>query len=254
MPAWLSHIHDRRNTTQTELRDRQQTLFGLLIERERAFGFNPDVTVAYPAPVEAFVADPLNYLRAQIDAAEAARGARFARAVILTTYGQAVGAALVAGGYDEQVIDMPAGPDHTRAYAQSLSAAGRGTFYLEAVDEMDEKIQPSFVGELRDDAGALMAGMSGSVWVRDGVRYAYVSTVVARPDAPAGTGGQMAQHIWRYLREQSVVQVHLGTQTADGFYRKQGFRVIHTLVPKLRHRPVGEGRIWHDLVIMQKDL
>ncbi|NDV12290.1 hypothetical protein [Crenobacter caeni] len=58
-----------------------------------------------------------------------------------------------------------------------------------------------------------------------------------------------------HLKGEGVRRVNLGTQTADGFYLQRGFRVIHTLVPGLRWRRAANGRtVWHDLVIMRKDL
>ncbi|AXE34440.1 GNAT family N-acetyltransferase [Chromobacterium phragmitis] len=253
--AFTSTFIDRRSATQQRLRDEQQALFAILIEREQEFGFNPDIVVEYPEPLDALLADPAAYLDARIRAAESARGRPFARAAILTTYSDILGGPLVVAGYREEAIDMPAGPDNTRWYARGLQEEGAGVFYLEAVNEMDEKIQPSFVFKLNGAQGELIAGMSGSVWEQNGERCAYIATVVARDDAPAGAGSQVAAAVWAYLREQGVARVNLGTQTADRFYERQGFRVIHTIVPRLRYRTGADGnRVWHDLVIMRKDL
>ncbi|MGC0152445.1 GNAT family N-acetyltransferase [Chromobacterium vaccinii] len=253
--AFTATLLDLSCATRQRLRDEQQALFAILIEREREFGFNPDIVVEYPEPLSGLLDDPVRYLDARIGAAESARGRPFARIAILTTYGDALGGPLTTAGYREELVDMPAGPDNTRSYARELAEDGSGVFYLEAVNEMDEKIQPGFVLKLDDGEGKLLAGMSGSVAEQDGERCAYISTVVARDDAPAGTSSRVAEEIWRYLRAQGVTRVNLGTQTADRFYQRQGFRVIHTIVPRLRHRPGSDGnRVWHDLVIMRKDL
>ncbi|KMN76834.1 hypothetical protein VK98_19980 [Chromobacterium sp. LK11] len=253
--SFTSTLLDRSSASQQRLRDEQQALFALLIEREREFGFNPDITVEYPEALSELLDSPAAYLGARIRAAEASRGRPFARVVVLTTYGDALGGPLTAAGYREEIIDMPAGPDNTRGYAREWRDDGVGVFYLEAVNEMDEKIQPSFVFKLEDEAGELLAGMSGSVSEQNGERCAYIATVVARGDAPAGTGSQVAAAVWRYLSEQGVARVNLGTQTAGRFYERQGFRVIHTIVPLLRHRTGDDGsRVWQDLVIMRKDL
>lgn len=255
MSAHLPRLFDRSTATQECLRDKQQLLFSLLIDREREFGFHADIVTAYPEPLDALLRDPVAYLQAHIHQAESARARPFQRAVVLTTYGNLLGGPLVGQGYHEEIIHMPAGPENTRFYARQLKEEGVGIFYLEAVNELDEKIQSSFVSMLEDDDGKLLAGMSGSVWESHGKRHAYISTVVARKDAPAGTGSRVAEHVWQYLADLGVVHVNLGTQTADSFYKKQGFRTIHSIVPRLRYRQLANGnRIWHDLVIMQKDL
>lgn len=245
-------VLDRDNYSQEQLRNEQQELFTILIDRENEFGFNPDVAVHYPAEVADVLIDPEGYLKQRIDMVEARRDQKLARSVVLTTY-SALKGPLIAAGYQERVIDMPAGPEGTSWYWRELSPYGVGSFYLEAVDEMDEKIQPSFVVKLNDERGHLLAGMSGSVWEHNGERYAYISTVVARRDAPAGVGGRVAERVWKYLRDQGVKKAHLGTQTADQFYKRHGFQVIHTIVPELRFRQHKDGPIiWCDLVIMEK--
>ncbi|TIC87151.1 GNAT family N-acetyltransferase [Crenobacter intestini] len=257
MPSPLApfNLVDTRNASATDLREAQQALFGLLIERERAFGFHPDVVTEYPDPLDALLADPVAYLAGRLHAAEQKRGAPLARVVVLTTYVDKLGTLQCAAGYSEEVIDMPAGPEHTSGFARTLDPDGVGTLYLEAVNEMDDKISPTFVLTASDGEGRLLAGMSGSVWTAAGECSAYVSTVVAREDAPAGTGSRLAAAVWDYLLGEGVSRVNLGTQTADGFYLRQGFRVIHTLVPRLRWRRAANGRtVWHDLVIMRKDL
>lgn len=246
---------DLDNSTSEELRVEQQQLFKLLVEREVEFGFSLDVLVHYPLGIDEFLRDPSGYIDECIGELEGPRARPFARVVILTTYGPQLQQALGCAGYQEVVIDMPAGPDGTRWYWRDVNPHGSGTLYLEAVDEMDEKIRPTFVLRINDASGVVLAGMSGSIWERDGERFAYVSTVVARSDAPRGIGGVVAERTWRYLREKGVRRAHLGTQTADEFYKHHGFDVVHTIVPKLRYRQHADGRtIWCDLVIMEKIL
>lgn len=255
MPVYILTLFDRSTDTQHRLHEKQQALFTMLVDREREFGFHPDAAVKYPDPLSALLNDPIAYLAARINAAESARGLPFSRAVVLTTYGNFLAGPLSSEGYREEIVNMPAGPENTRFYSRNLRSDGVGVFYLEAVNEMDEKIQPSFVLTLDNEKGELLAGMSGSIWKRDTECCAYISTVVAGKGTPTGVGSMAAEQVWHYLRDQGVSRVNLGTQTADEFYKRHGFRVIHTIIPQLRYRQRADGsRVWHDLVIMQKDL
>ncbi|MGL4775884.1 MAG: GNAT family N-acetyltransferase [Aeromonas veronii] len=129
------------------------------------------------------------------------------------------------------------------------------TLYVEAVNEQDPKIRPTFVLMLRDEHGELQGGMSGSIWTQDERRYAYIGTVVVQPGQPAGTGTQLANTVLEYLTQQGVYEVNLGTQTAEPFYAKLGFQTIHHIVPALRHRTASDGAVQpHNLVIMSKML
>ncbi|WP_270693122.1 MULTISPECIES: GNAT family N-acetyltransferase [unclassified Aeromonas] len=238
------------NSTPDELSERQLALFALLQLREQEFGFNPNVIVHYPET--RFLNAPLDYL-AQLIAAQQQQGHLINEVVILTTYPQ-VQAPLVDHGYRHEAVHMPAGPDHTTIFRiQSGTHVAGKTLYIEAVNEQDPKIRPTFVLMLRDKNGELQGGMSGSIWNQDERRYAYIGTVVMRPGQPAGSGTRLATAVLEYLTRQGVCEVNLGTQTAEPFYTKLGFQTIHHIVPALRHRMASDGtKHPHNLVIMSK--
>lgn len=223
-------------------------IFGLFVQREPEFGFNPDVVVEYPG-IEAdgpFLTDPAAYVVARTETAP------FDRVVILTTFADRVQTPLLAAGFAAQPIDMPAGPDHTAAFTRGTE--GGRTLYLEAVNEADDKIRPNFALRLLDKDGVLQGGACGSIHARDGRLYAYLATMTLAAGLPAGTGTRLGQVLLDLLRDQGVSTVHLGTQTAGPFYEKLGFRITHRLIPALRNRP-GEGAVIpHDLVMMARDL
>ncbi len=234
-------------------------IFGLFLEREKSFGFNPAVVTEYPeiAPPEhsPFLNDPVRYVAARCDAA--AGGTPIGKVVILTTYADRLFAPLVEAGYQPSPIDMPAGPDNTAAFTYELTdqpGPGR-TLYLEAVNEADEKIRPTFVLELLDEAGRIQGGACGSIHERDGQRYAYLATLAVTPNLPPTSGTHLAREMLRFLAEMGVDTIHLGTQTAGPFYQKLGFRISHRLIPGLRHRAGKVGQVAvHDLVMMTMDI
>lgn len=243
-------------TAETASRDRLDAaaaeIFALFIAREAEFGFNPDVVTEYPA-IDAdgpFLTDPAGHVADRLRAADLP----FGRVVILTTFADRVGAALIADGFAAHLIDMPAGPDHTAAFTRDLDPALPRTLYLEAVNEADEKIRPNFALRLLDAGGALKGGACGSIHDRDGRRYAYLATMTLAAGLPPGTGTKLAEALLDLLRQQGVATVHLGTQTAGPFYEKIGFRVTQRLIPALRHREAGGRRIAHDLVMMAREL
>ena len=93
--------------------------------------------------------------------------------------------------------------------------------------------------------------MSGFISDVDGALYAYIATVVVDKNAPPSTGSYIANVTLEYLKKMGVIQVNLGTQTAERFYKKQGFKVKHHIIENLRHRKTPEGLIIHNnLVIM----
>lgn len=235
-------------------------IFGLFAEREKEFAFNPSIIVDYPdmsrGPCSPFLVDPVGTIEARIAAAGAA-GDPVARVVVLTTFGDIVGAPLEAASYRPVRIDMPAGPDHTFAFTRDLPGApaqGR-TLYLEAVDEQDEKIRPTFALRLRNEAGRLCAGACGAVHERAGRRHAYLATLTVAAGLPPGTGTALARAMLDHLRAQGVVSVNLGTQTAGRFYEKLGFRVDLRLIEALRTRRTPSGEpISHDLAMLSIEL
>jgi GNAT superfamily N-acetyltransferase len=238
------------NSAPDELSEKQLALFALLQLREQEFGFNPDVIVHYPEA--SFLAAPIDYLD-QLISEQQQQGHLINELVILTTYPQ-LHAPLVERGYRHEAVHMPAGPDHTAIFRVQYGthAAGK-TLYIEAINEQDPKIRPTFVLMLRDEHGELQGGMSGSIWTQDERQYAYIGTVVVQPGQPAGTGTLLANTVLDYLTRQGVCEVNLGTQTAEPFYTKLGFKAIHHIVPALRHRTASDGtKLPHNLVIMSK--
>lgn len=245
-------LYQPDNSSPDKLSERQLMLFALLQQREQEFGFNQNVIVHYPEA--SFLTAPLDYLD-QLILEQQQQGHLINEVVILTTY-QELYSPLTQSGYLHEAVHMPAGPDHTaifRAYYGS-QPAGK-TLYIEAVNEQDPKIRPTFVLMLHDENGELQGGMSGSIYSTDNRRYAYIGTVVVQPGQPAGTGTLLANTVLEYLTQQGVYEVNLGTQTAEPFYAKLGFQTIHHIVPALRHRTASDGAVLpHNLVIMSKML
>ena len=253
----------REDSSQQHLDDRAAELFGLFLERERDFGFNPAVVVEYPDAADpatsAFLNDPLTQIAAR-RAALAQSGDPVARVLVLTTHADRLGPALTGAGYQVLPIDMPAGPDHTAAFARDFPEAGPEaepgrTLYLEVVNAADEKIRPGFALTMTDAAGRLCGGASGSLHRRDGRLYAYLATMTVVAGLPPGTGTKLAGAMLDFLRGLGVATVHLGTQTAGPFYEQVGFRVTRRLIPELRNRRTADGRVVpHDLVMLEMDL
>jgi len=230
----------------------------LLVEREKEFSFNPDIVIDYPAITEQFLQDPVSYITGRIASIKAEQGRVVDEVVILTTYGNKLIGPLSCGGYVAEKIDMPAGPDHTYKFSKTVCAEEASSpklckLYLEAVNEQDEKIQPTFVLKLTDSSGKLIGGMCGSICEASGDLFAYIATVVVDKSAPKSTGSLLATTVLDYLKQQGVKCANLGTQTAGQFYEKHGFHVLHHIVGKLRSRVAKGGGIVHnDLVIMAK--
>lgn len=226
-------------------------IFTLFAGREREFGVNPAVTIDYP-DLEAsdFLVDPVGYIaRRQADLA-----GPVARIVILTTYRERIGASLSAAGFQLTPIDMGAGPDGTAFLTRELGPEG-STLYIEAVNEADPKIHPGFALRLTDDQGRLCGGACGSVHQQDGRLGAYLAIMAVEPNLPAGLGTALAQTMIGHLRDVGVHRLNLGTQTADRFYEKLGFRRQHLVLPALRYRDMPDGSlVWHDLVMMEMSL
>lgn len=252
-------VHTLADTPRGQLDEEAHAIYRMFAEREREFGFGAGVVVEYPAiedpQASGFLADPAGHIAARV--AELEKDGPVSRIVVLTTFGQQLLAPLSGAGYASARIDMPAGPDHT--YTFSLDRDVRGeparVLYLEAVDEADEKIRPTFVLTLVDSDGALCGGACGSVHTRDGRSYAYLSTLTLVPGLPPMTGTRLAGAMLDALRAQGVATLHLGTQTAGRFYEKLGFRVTHRLVRGLRTRRLGNGDIASDdLVMLSLDL
>ncbi len=158
--------------------------------------------------------------------------------------------------YDFIAIDMPAGPEHTAAFILEPSASdwdGR-TLYIEAVNEDDDKIKPSFVFRLSDQMGRLCGGACGVIHERQGKRYAYLGTMALASGMPQGTGTAIMEQVVQFLHSQKVEAVHLGTQTAARFYEKNGFKVDHRLIRNLRVRRKDGQEVLGDLVMLSMAL
>ena len=248
---------DLTNCTTQELKDEQGALFSILMEREKAFGFNPKIITEYPDTIDDFLDDPCAFMASRVAAVQKEKGVLVKEIVILTTYGNKVFTALTSDNYVSERIEMPAGPDHTYKFSKTLdsSSLAEHSYYFEAVDEQDEKINPTFVIKQLDQEGRLIGGMSGSIRTAEDQSFAYISTVVVREGSPKSTGFGIANETIRYLKSQGVKHADLGTQTADAFYKKLGFCVTHNIIDDLRHRVDMQNKVvQHDLVIMRIDL
>ncbi|MBX3569012.1 MAG: GNAT family N-acetyltransferase [Rhizobiaceae bacterium] len=241
------------------MQDEAAAIFELFVQREAEFGVHPSVVIHYPDIADrsdaGFIGDAARYIAAQSDGLSA-DGRPADRIVVLTTFGDRVGPSLVAAGFKSIEIDMPAGPDHTFAFTLDATPPTPGglTLYVEAVDEADEKIRPAFALKLTDSQGRLHGGACGSIHERGGRRYAYLATMTTAAGAARGSGTHLAEELFRFLRDQGVSTIHLGTQTAAAFYQKLGFRVVHRLVPGMRTRTEGRKEITDDLVMLAMDL
>ncbi len=235
------------DTPRAQLDAEAASIYALFADREREFGFNPNVVVEYPSienpQASSFITDPTNYIAARVADLEIA--GPISRVVVLTTYGQNLLGPLTAAGFSATKIDMPAGPDNTLAFSIDYDAdkkQGR-LLYLEAVNEADEKIRPTFVLKLTDNDGRLCGGACGAVHARDNKHYAYLATLTLIEGLPATTGARFAAAMIDVLRSQGVSTIHLGTQTAGRFYEKLGLQVTHRLVQGVRTRPLSNGRL-----------
>ncbi|MBE2276853.1 MAG: GNAT family N-acetyltransferase [Rhodobacteraceae bacterium] len=261
-----------RTASAEQLDAAAQEIFALFATREKEFGVNPDVTIDYPAtedlttedlttedaatavPGLPFLTDPAGYVD-RLLAAGIAADAPHGRVVILTTWADRIGDALVARGFAADPLDMPAGPDHTAVFDLVTGRPVGRILYIEAVNEADPRIRPTFALRLLDQDGTLRGGACGSVHARDGRRFAWISILAVVPGLPPGTGLALAARMMDLLRREGVGTIHLGTQTAAPFYQKLGFRVIRPLVRHLRFRQGADGRpVQHDLVMMVRDL
>ena len=242
------YILTRDETAEGALDAAAAAVFGLFLEREGEFGFGRNVTVDYPdiadPATSALLTDPVGYLGRRV----AASRDPIARIVLLTTYGDRLLSPLVAAGFGDTAVVMPAGPAFTYASVRTRGGAGGRTLYVEAVDEADPRMSPDFVVELRDEDGALRGGACGAI---DG-GYAYLSIMALDADLPPATGRRLAKALLDHLRGEGVEVVHLGTQTAGPFYAQLGFATTHTVLSNLRTRRSADGReVATDLQMME---
>lgn len=247
------------DTPREQLDAEAAAIYRIFAEREREFEFGPNAIVEYPSIADPqtsdFLADPAGYISARV--AELEKGGPIFRIVVLTTFGRQLLGPLSASGYAPARIDMPAGPEHTYAFTLDRDVQSRPArlLYLEAVDEADDKIRPTFVLKLADGQGRLCGGACGSVHTYKGRRYAYLATLTLVSGLPPATGTRLAEAMLDTLRLQGVAIVHLGTQTAGRFYEKLGFEVTHRLVTGLRLRRSDNGQyVSDDLVMLRIEL
>ena len=239
------------------LQQEQGSIFELLQEREKEFSFNPAIEVVYPDGGGSFLKDPVSWIQKKLVALAREHGKCVGQVTILTTYGDSLKNPLIAAGYAAEKIVMPAGPEHTFKFSKTLPHSDSNLescqLYLEAVNEQDEKIRPTFVLKMTDEQGVLRGGMCGSVMDVHGQRCAYISTVVVDASVPKSTGTQLARVTLDYLKQAGVQCAHLGTQTASQFYQNLGFVISHRIIDKLRFRVAADGHVVsNDLVIMEK--
>lgn len=246
------------DTSKEKLRDEAAAILALFLERESEFSVHPSVVIDYPDLTDAspsgFLADAAAYVGRRA-ASMVDNSAATMRIVVLTTYGDIVGPSFAAAGYETVQIDMPAGPDHTAAFVLTPTepCSDIPTLYIEAVNEDDEKIRPSFVLKLTDMRGQLCGGACGSIHERHGKRYAYLATMTLVSGMPQGSGTAIMAQLMQFLRTQKVGTVHLGTQTAGRFYEKMGFKVDHRLIRNLRVRQENGQQVLGDLVMLRMD-
>lgn len=245
--------------TATEIiHDEAAAIFGLFLEREAEFGVHPSVVIDYPDLTDTskcgFLADAAAYAANRVESM--AETSPVIRIVVLTTYSDIVRPSFEAAGYAPVRIDMPAGPEHTAAFvlAPNDPCSVIRTLYIEAVNEKDKKIRPSFVLKLTDKSGQLCGGASGSIHERQGKRYAYLATMTLASGMPQGSGTAIVEQLVQFLRYQRVGTVHLGTQTAGRFYEKMGFKVDHRLICNLRVRQKDGQEDPGDLVMLSMDI
>ena len=244
------------NTTVETVRAEAAALCELFVQREAEFGVHPSVVVDCPDLSDAsacgFLADAAACVAKRAEQATGA-GSEPLQTVVLTTHADRVGPRLEAAGYEHIPIHMPAGPEHTAAFVLNPSLEGR-TLYVEAVNEDDEKIRPSFVLKLTDERGRLCGGASGCIHEHQGKRFAYLATLALASEMPPGSGTALVEQLLQFLRSQGVQKLHLGTQTAGRFYEKAGFKVDHRLVRNLRVRHKDGQAVVGDLVMLSLEL
>ena len=239
--AWLSRA---RGDGAPAIAAAAAEVLALFPAREAGFGFGPGIIAEVPDRA-ALLADPAGLI-----ARRCADRGPVGRVVLLTTFGPQLAAPLAAAGFAATAVDWPAGPAGTVVFRRETGAGGP-TLYLEAVDEEDPAIAPSFVLRRTDPAGRVTGGAVG---VARG-DAAWITMLVVAPDQHAGSGSAIARQMLDRLAAEGVRRIDLGTQTAAGFWRSLGWAETLTVVPGLRlwRGPDGVERP-SDLVMMRRDL
>lgn len=221
-------------------------LFSLLKQREMEICFNPNIYVDYPDE-NRFLSSTIEYIDDKI-----AEKCDISQVVILTTYGDKLFDTLCGNGFKYEKIDMPAAPTYTCLFKKRISKEDEKILYIEFVDEQDEKILPSVVFTIESSEGEFMGGVCGSIFRDNGSTYAYLSTMAIAEGVQKGTGSDLLSAVLSYWKNEGVEVVNLGTQTAEGFYLKNGFTTIKRVLPNLRYKKDNNDAIISiDLVMMQ---
>lgn len=248
MSIFTLQLSDITTTAQDKIITEQLALFNLLQIRDSDFTLNENIILEYPAPLEDFLNNPIKYIHKK-DLSE------IKEIVILTTYGDKLIKNLVNDEFKANLIDMPAGPDNTYHFSKQINQSGKFTYYLEVVNEADEKIRPTFIITAKNNNNEIIGGISGNIFEKDNQKFAYIATTVTAPNSPKGLGSQMMQETLNYLEKSNVAKVNVGTQTADKFYIKHCFNIINHLIKNIRYRnDKNNNKVWHDLVILEKQL
>ncbi len=255
MSTLTIELFDTASKSHTEIINEQIALFNLLQVRDSEVTLNSNIILDYPASIESFLTDPINYIDTQLSNQYQKSTAEIQEIVILTTYGDKLITKLEQNGFNSSKIDMPAGPDNTYHFAKPINPTGKFIYYIEAVNEADEKIRPTFIVLAKDSEQQVIGGISGSIFTHKGNKFAYIATTVTSQIAPQGLGSQLMQDTLDYLTKSGVSKVHLGTQTADKFYLKHEFNIMNKLINNIRYRTNKHGnKIQHNLVILEKTL
>lgn len=258
---YLLSLFNKNLHSQETLNAEKEKVLQLFLEREKEFTFNPSIIVEYPNINEVtnslFLNEPITYIKEKITAIRNS-GELVSNVVILTTFGDRLLDPLGRNSYMYEKINMPAGPANTFKFYYKIPGIdllhGK-TLYFEAVNENDEKINPTFVMKLSGLDNKFCGGVYGSISKQGTELFAYVATMVIKKGLPKLTGTRLMNEMLNYLKLIGIKKVNLGTQTAVNFYEKQGFIIIHKILTKLRTRISNNNEIINnDLVIMEKVL
>lgn len=237
------------NCNGEELNRQRQKVLDLLIERDKDFLFAPSVHVVYPI-VEQFLQSPVAYIQKLL-----IQYKEINSIVLLTTYGSLLQKDLCMNGYTYEKINMPAAPEHTAMFTKKhaiFNTEQSKTLYIELVDEDDERIKPSVVLTLSNADNCFYGGVCSSMQRVGDDLYAYLSIMAVSASAPKGAGTALLKAVIAYWQKQGVKAMHLGTQTASGFYLNNGFKIIHHVLPHIRLQLLPDGSFRNqDLVMME---
>ncbi len=240
-------VHYTKEEHSQELLDeKKQMVFSLLIEREKEIAFNPEIIVDYP-DAEIFISNPLDYIKKVIKEIKSDN----ISVVILTTYGKQLYETLTSSGYNYEEIHLNAGPDDTCVFRKDIENQDK-TLYIELVNESDAKIRPTSVIHIIDEIGVFCGGICSSVSDDKGENNVYLSTMAVAKGCYNGAGTDLLNYAMNYWSENSISKINLGTQTAEGFYKKNGFYTTKKVLDNLRIRTDSSGsKVFENLVMVE---